>query len=90
MLLKCEVSHQIMTISIVTYHRENFEMAIESKSFVNQRLGIKDYPPIFAYAESFYAMKYKHSFFKLADQPPSGASMLASPELTDKVNLQTK
>ena len=26
----------------------------------------------------------------LADQPPSGASMLASRELTDKLNLQTK
>ena len=67
-LLKSDSSNQIMTIStdsIVTYHRENFEMAIESKSFVIQRLGIKDYPPIFTYAESFYAIKYKHSFFQI-------------------------
>ena len=54
--LKSDRSNQIMTInaeSIVNYHRENFEMAVESKSFVIQRLGIKDYPPIFAYADSF-------------------------------------
>ena len=50
--------------SIVTYHRENFEMAVESKSFVFQRLGIKDDPPIFAYAESFYVIIYKLSFLK--------------------------
>ena len=65
-LLKSEVSNQIMTSSsrsIVTYHRENFEMAVESKSFVIQRLGIKDYPPIFAYAESFYAIICNFSFF---------------------------
>ena len=38
-------------------------MAVESKSFVIQRLGIKDYPPIFAYAESFYAIICNFSFF---------------------------
>ena len=39
-------------------------MAVKSKSFVILRLGIKYYPPIFTYAESFYAIKCKHSFFK--------------------------
>ena len=40
-------------------------MAVESKSFVFQRLGIKDDPPIFAYAESFYAIIFNFSFFKI-------------------------
>ena len=48
----------------VTYHRENFEMAVESNSFEIQGLGIKDYPPILAYEESFYAIIFKPSFFK--------------------------
>ena len=39
-------------------------MAVKSKSFVIQRFGIKDYPPIFAYAESFKAIKCKGSLFK--------------------------
>ena len=39
-------------------------MAIDSKTLVIQRLGIKDYPPIFAYAESYYAKKMQTFFFQ--------------------------
>ena len=40
-------------------------MAVDSKTLVIQRLGIKDYPPIFSYAESFYAIICKSSHFKI-------------------------
>ena len=39
-------------------------MVVESKSFVIQRLGIKDDPPIFAHEESYYAIIFDFSLFQ--------------------------
>ena len=51
--------------SKVTYHRENFEMAVKFKFLEIERLGIKDYPPIFLHAESIFAIICKYSFLKM-------------------------
>ena len=44
-------------------------MALESKSFEIQQLGIKDYPPIFAYAVSFYAIIHEFWVFLYIFKP---------------------
>ena len=46
----------------MTYHRENFEMAVESKSFVIERLGIKEYPP-FSYMENYFMQLFVNFLF---------------------------
>ena len=44
--------------SKVTYHRENFEMAVKFKFLEIERLGIKDYPP-FSHMENGFLQKYE-------------------------------
>ena len=49
----------------VTYHRENFEIAVKFKFLEIERLGIKDYPPVFLHAESIFAITCKYFFKKM-------------------------